>query len=82
LPGGPPARAPGGLSLIHAGGEPAGCLVLTICYSLEFHGRFVLLDDEFCRTQGLPAIRLEVAWQNPRALELYKRSGYWVDAAT
>lgn len=90
----------GGLWLIQADGEPAGYIVLTICYSLEFHGRFVLLDElfvdaawrgqgfgaqalrfaeEFCRTQGLQAIRLEVAWQNPRAIELYKRSGYRVD---
>jgi len=90
----------GGLWLIHAAGECAGYIVLTICYSLEFHGRFVLLDelfvdavwrgqglgaqallfaDEFCRMHGLRAIRLEVASQNPRAMELYERSGYGVD---
>ena len=90
----------GGTWLIHAEGQPVGYLVLTICYSLEFHGRFVLLDElfvaepyrgrgigaqalafagEFCRIQGLRAIRLETAWQNSRAIELYRRAGFEVD---
>ena len=90
----------GGLWLIQAGGQPAGYIVLTICYSLEFHGRFALLDelfvdepwrgqglggqalafaDQFCREHGLKAIRLEAAWKNARAIELYKRAGYGVD---
>jgi len=37
----------GGLWLIHVGGQAAGYIVLTICYSLEFHGRFALLDELF-----------------------------------
>jgi len=37
----------GGAWLILAGGEAAGYLVLTACYSLEFHGRFGLLDELF-----------------------------------
>ena len=32
---------------IQAGGQTAGYLVLTIGYSLEFHGRFGLLDELF-----------------------------------
>lgn len=31
--------------MILAGGIAAGYLVLTVCYSLEFHGRFGLLDE-------------------------------------
>lgn len=37
----------GGAWLILAGGAAAGYLVLTACYSLEFHGRFGLLDELF-----------------------------------
>src|SRR5437763_17123792 len=37
----------GGLWLIQAGSETAGYLVITICYSLEFYGRFALLDELF-----------------------------------
>ena len=90
----------GGLWWIEVDGQAVGYVVLTICYSLEFHGRFVLLDelyieppwrgrglggkalafaDRYCRDRGLKAIRLEVWRQNPRAIELYKRSGYEVD---
>jgi GNAT superfamily N-acetyltransferase len=90
----------GGLWFIDADGHAAGYIVLSICYSLEFHGRFVLLDElfvdagwrgrglgsqalafagEFSRVRGFRAIRLEVAWQNPRARELYNRSGFQLD---
>ena len=41
----------GGAWLILAGGEAAGYLVLTACYSLEFHGRFGLLDELFIEEQ-------------------------------
>lgn len=37
----------GGAWLIQADGQPAGYLVLTVCYSLEFHGPYALLDELF-----------------------------------
>jgi ribosomal protein S18 acetylase RimI-like enzyme len=32
-----------------------------------------------CRSRGLNALRLEVAHSNPRALELYRRAGFFVE---
>ena len=82
---------------IESAGLTAGYLVLTIGYSLEFHGRYGLLDELFveeafrgqgigaqalafaeqvCRLRGLRALRLEVGRQNPRAQDLYTRSGF------
>ena len=87
----------GALWLIELDGQTAGYLLLTICYSLEFHGRFSLLDELYvnelwrgrgigtvalnfaeqgCRSRGLKALRLEVAHDNLRALELYQRAGF------
>jgi GNAT superfamily N-acetyltransferase len=87
----------GGVWLIEVGGEIAGYLCVTLCYSLEFDGRFALLDElylqegwrssgigsraigfaeEWGRTRGVAAIRLEVARTNSRALELYQRQGF------
>lgn len=87
----------GGIWLIQADGIAAGYLVLTIGFSLEFHGRYALLDELFieeqwrsqgiggqalgfaeeqCRLRGLKALRLEVAGENVRALELYRRRGF------
>jgi GNAT superfamily N-acetyltransferase len=47
----------GGAWVILADGEVAGYVVLTACYSLEFHGRFGLLDELYIdpqwRGQGL-----------------------------
>jgi ribosomal protein S18 acetylase RimI-like enzyme len=47
----------GRIFLIYSGGHLAGYFVLTFCFSLEFHGRFGLLDElyirERCRGQGL-----------------------------
>ena len=47
----------GRIFLIHSGGHLAGYFALTFCFSLEFHGRFGLLDElyirEQCRGQGL-----------------------------
>jgi ribosomal protein S18 acetylase RimI-like enzyme len=47
----------GRVFLIYSGGHLAGYLALTFCFSLEFHGRFGLLDElyvrERCRGQGL-----------------------------
>ena len=46
----------GGTWLIQAEGEVAGYVVLTVCYSLEFHGRFGLLDELY----------LEEGWRGNR----------------
>ncbi len=35
----------GGVWVIRADGEVAGYVALTVCYSMEFHGRFGLLDE-------------------------------------
>lgn len=91
--------AHGGIWLIHADSAAIGYLVLTIGYSLEFHGRYALLDEffmvrewrsqgigtralafaeEWCRSHGLRALRLEVGHRNPRALGLYQRTGFEV----
>ena len=90
----------GGAWLIAAEGTAAGYVVLTACYSLEFHGWFGLLDefyiderwrgkglgtaalefvDEQCRARGWKAVRLEVALENLRAHELYRRARYKVE---
>jgi len=97
----------GGVWLIHAKdelvndeqvrGEIVGYLCITLGYSLEFDGRFALLDElyleeawrgqgiggqaiafaaEWSRARGLAAIRLEVAYTNSRAIELYRREGF------
>ncbi len=87
----------GGAWLILADESVAGYVVLTACYSLEFHGRFGLLDefyiderwrgkglgtaaldfvDRQCRSRGWKSVRLEVAVENLRAQELYRRSGF------
>jgi diamine N-acetyltransferase len=87
----------GGVWWIEANGELAGYFVLTVGYSLEFGGRFALLDEfliddpwqgqgigtqvlafmeSWCRSEGIEAIRLEVAHDNPRALALYRRNGF------
>ncbi|HEY2015636.1 MAG TPA: GNAT family N-acetyltransferase [Bryobacteraceae bacterium] len=89
----------GGIWLIEADGKTVGYLIVTIGYSLEFHGRYGLLDEFFvdrawrsrgigslaldfaadwCRSQGLKALRLEVGHENLRALGLYRRSGFEV----
>ena len=41
----------GGAWLIEADGEAAGYLVITIGFSLEFHGRYGLLDEFFVEPQ-------------------------------
>jgi GNAT superfamily N-acetyltransferase len=87
----------GGVWLIEVHGETAGYICVTLCYSLEFDGRFALLDElyleeawrgkgigaqaiafaqEWSRSRGLAAIRLEVARTNSRAFELYRREGF------
>lgn len=87
----------GGVWTIRAEGAPAGYLALLLGYSLEFGGRFGLLDELFveeawrgsgigkqalafaeeeCRARGWRALRLEVARENQRAINLYRRSGF------
>jgi ribosomal protein S18 acetylase RimI-like enzyme len=39
----------GQIYLIFRGSELAGYFALTFCYSLEFHGRFALLDEVYIR---------------------------------
>jgi ribosomal protein S18 acetylase RimI-like enzyme len=41
----------GGLWLIQAGGRAVGYMVITLCYSLEFAGRFALLDELFVEAE-------------------------------
>lgn len=41
----------GGAWIIRVDGAPAGYVALTACYSLEFHGRFGLLDELFIADQ-------------------------------
>lgn len=42
-------RQYGEIYLIFRGAELAGYFVLTFCFSLEFHGRFALLDELYLR---------------------------------
>jgi ribosomal protein S18 acetylase RimI-like enzyme len=55
----------GGIWLVNVGGETAGYLLLTACYSLEFGGRFGLLDELYIedrwRGQGIGAAALDFA---------------------
>jgi ribosomal protein S18 acetylase RimI-like enzyme len=51
--------------IFRAGAEAAGYLVLTLCYSLEFAGRFALVDELYVREerrgQGIGTRALEIA---------------------
>ena len=62
------------LWLIQMGGQTAGYLLLTQCYSLEFKGRFGLLDEfyleEQWRGQGIGSAALEFIGEACRALGL------------
>ncbi|HEX2869402.1 MAG TPA: GNAT family N-acetyltransferase [Ignavibacteriales bacterium] len=39
----------GMVNIIYAGESPAGYVVSTNCFSLEFHGRFALIDELYLR---------------------------------
>jgi ribosomal protein S18 acetylase RimI-like enzyme len=60
----------GGAWLIESAGETVGYLVLTICFSLEFHGRFALLDEFYlvdsARGQGIGTLALGFVEQECR----------------
>jgi len=64
----------GGIWLIEAEGADAGYMVLTICVSIEFHGRFALLDELYLdppwRGQGIgtQAIEFAAGWAGSRAM--------------
>jgi ribosomal protein S18 acetylase RimI-like enzyme len=55
----------GGIWLIEVAGQTAGYLLLTVCYSLEFGGRFGLLDELYIedrwRGQGIGGAALDFA---------------------
>jgi GNAT superfamily N-acetyltransferase len=62
----------GGIWLIQSGGRDAGYLIVTVCVSIEFRGRFALLDELYLdvafRGQGLGAEAVEFAsaWAHAR----------------
>lgn len=63
----------GGLWLIRHGGADVGYLAITVCVSLEFHGRFAMLDelyiDEPARGRGIgpQAVAFASEWARARA---------------
>jgi ribosomal protein S18 acetylase RimI-like enzyme len=62
----------GGIWLIQFHGRDAGYLIVTVCVSIEFHGRFALLDelyvDEAVRGRGVgaEAVQFAAAWARAR----------------
>jgi GNAT superfamily N-acetyltransferase len=64
----------GGIWMIRCDGQDAGYLIVTVCISIEFRGRFALLDelyvDEPFRGRGLGAAAVEFAadWTRARGL--------------
>jgi GNAT superfamily N-acetyltransferase len=65
----------GGIWLLEVEGEAAGYLVLTVCFSLEFGGRFCLVDELFVadewRGRGIGTQALEFAgqWAREQGME-------------
>ena len=64
----------GAIWLIEAAGADVGYMVVTVCVSIEFHGRFALLDELYLdppwRGQGIAsqAIDFAAAWAGSRAI--------------
>ena len=64
----------GAIWLIEADGKDAGYIVVTVCVSIEFGGRFALLDELYLdppwRGQGIAAqaIDFAAAWAASRAI--------------
>jgi GNAT superfamily N-acetyltransferase len=90
-------RRLGSLFLIAIGEDLVGYVAVTFGFSLEFRGRFALLDElylresargrgtgktslhfveDFCRREGIAAVRLEVSQANATAQAVYRRAGY------
>jgi GNAT superfamily N-acetyltransferase len=65
----------GGIWLIERDGQIAGYFVLTVCFSLEFGGRFGLLDElytaELWRGRGLgtEALKFAASWCRSHGME-------------
>jgi ribosomal protein S18 acetylase RimI-like enzyme len=65
----------GGVWLIQAEGEAVGYIVLTVGYSLEFHGQYALLDELFIdaawRSRGIGSEALVFAelWSRDRGFQ-------------
>ena len=64
----------GAIWLIEADGTDVGYMVVTVCVSIEFHGRFALLDELYVdppwRRHGIAAqaIDFAAAWAGSRAI--------------
>jgi GNAT superfamily N-acetyltransferase len=65
----------GRIWLIETDGETAGYMVLTVCFSLEFGGRFGLLDEIFVdepwrgRGLGTEALQFAADWCRERGMQ-------------
>ena len=64
----------GRLWILRLGAEAVGYLALTVCFSLEFAGRYALVDELYVREahrgRGIGARALEVAAEGCRALDV------------
>ena len=60
--------------IFRVGGEVAGYIAVTVCYSLEFAGRYALVDELYVREahrgRGIGARALEAAAEVCRALDV------------
>src|SRR4051794_7528268 len=62
----------GGIWLIQSEGVEVGYIVLTVCVSIEFHGRFAMLDELYIdaaargRAIGPQAIAFATEWAQAR----------------
>ena len=60
--------------IFRAGGEAVGYVVVTVCFSLEFAGRYALVDELYVREahrgRGIGARALEVAAEACRELDV------------
>ena len=65
----------GSIWLVEAEGRPVGMLVMTVCWSLEFGGRFGLLDELYIEEEwrgrgiGTHALKLAEQWCRERGME-------------
>jgi ribosomal protein S18 acetylase RimI-like enzyme len=65
----------GGIWVIQSEGRDAGYLIVTMCVSIEFRGRFALLDELYVdeafrgRGSGSKAVEFAVAWARARGIK-------------